>query len=174
MFEISFDFSDVKRACEEGQAQRIRSAQSAVKVAAEEALAQAMGRRRFKSRTGNLVGKATAGPVTTDATGGESVMSWPVSYASFVDAGTAPHAIRPRLGAGVSGPAQPGQGRRSRGRGRAFLRFEIGGRVIYARAVHHPGTRATGFAGDAAMTAERLVVREVEVGWRELEQILSR
>lgn len=174
MFEITFDLSDVKRACDEGQAQRIRSAQSAAKVAAEEGLAQAMGRRRFKSRTGNLVGKATAGPATTNATGGESVMSWPVSYASFVDAGTAAHTIRPRLGAGVSGPVQPGQGRRSRGRGRAFLRFEIGGRAIYARAVHHPGTRATGFAGDATLTAERIVVREVEVGWLELAEILSR
>jgi hypothetical protein len=43
--------------------------------------------------------------------------------ASYTNDGTRPHIIRPR-------------------RARA-LRFRVGGRVVYARVVHHPGTRAT-------------------------------
>ena len=52
-----------------------------------------------------------------------------VFYAPFVNDGTAPHIIRPR-------------------RAQA-LRFRIGGRVVYAKVVHHPGTRARPFLDDA-------------------------
>jgi HK97 gp10 family phage protein len=48
-----------------------------------------------------------------------------VYYAPYVNDGTRPHTIRPR-------------------RGKA-LRFTIGGRVVYARVVHHPGTRPRPF-----------------------------
>lgn len=46
-------------------------------------------------------------------------------YASFVNDGTRPHVIRPRT-------AQA-------------LRFVVGGRVVFARVVHHPGTRPRPF-----------------------------
>lgn len=49
-----------------------------------------------------------------------------VEYASFVHDGTAPHQIRQRPG----GPV---------------LRFMVGGRVVYARVVNHPGTAAKPF-----------------------------
>lgn len=45
-----------------------------------------------------------------------------VDYAKAVHDGTRPHVIRPRN-------AQ-------------VLRFVVGGRVVYAKVVHHPGTRA--------------------------------
>lgn len=48
-----------------------------------------------------------------------------VEYAGFVNDGTRPHIIRPRN-------AQA-------------LRFRVGGRVVFARVVHHPGTRARPF-----------------------------
>jgi HK97 gp10 family phage protein len=48
-----------------------------------------------------------------------------VEYAGFVNDGTRPHVIRPRN-------AQA-------------LRFRVGGRVVYARVVNHPGTRAKPF-----------------------------
>jgi hypothetical protein len=44
---------------------------------------------------------------------------------TFVLHGTRPHIIRPS--------------RRSR------LRFEVGGKVVFARLVHHPGTKANNF-----------------------------
>lgn len=62
-------------------------------------------------------------------------------YAAFVNDGTAPHIIRPRR-------AQ-------------VLRFTVGGRVVFARVVHHPGTRANPFLDRA--------LREVLAGngrWR--------
>ena len=43
-----------------------------------------------------------------------------VDYASFVHDGARPHVIRPRSA--------------------SVLRFRIGGRVVYARVVNHPGT----------------------------------
>lgn len=59
-----------------------------------------------------------------------------VDYASYVHDGTRPHVIRPRT-------AQ-------------VLRFVVDGRVVYARVVHHPGTRARPFLDRA--------VREVTAG----------
>lgn len=48
-----------------------------------------------------------------------------LEYARFVNDGTAPHQIRPT-------------------RARA-LRFRVGGRIVFARVVNHPGTRARPF-----------------------------
>lgn len=53
-----------------------------------------------------------------------------VSYAPFVHDGTRPHRIRPKSPGGV-------------------LRFRMGGRVVYAKVVNHPGTRARPFLDDA-------------------------
>jgi hypothetical protein len=51
------------------------------------------------------------------------------SYAPFVENDTAPHIIRPRR-------AQ-------------VLRFRVGGRVVYAKIVHHPGTKGQHFLAKA-------------------------
>jgi len=59
-----------------------------------------------------------------------------VDYAEYVHDGTRPHVIRPR-------------------NARA-LRFVVGGQVVYARVVHHPGTRAKPFLDRA--------LREVTAG----------
>lgn len=52
-----------------------------------------------------------------------------VSYAQMVHDGTRPHTIRPK-------------------RAQA-LRFRIGGRVVFAKVVHHPGTRPRPFLDKA-------------------------
>lgn len=52
----------------------------------------------------------------------------------YVVNGTRPHLIRPRRPGGV-------------------LRFTIGGRVVYARYVSHPGTRPNGFLIEALRAA---------------------
>jgi hypothetical protein len=44
---------------------------------------------------------------------------------TYVLHGTKPHVIRPRA--------------------RKMLRFEVGGRTVFARVVHHPGTKANNF-----------------------------
>lgn len=48
-----------------------------------------------------------------------------LEYAGFVNDGTRPHQIRPKNA--------------------SVLRFTVGGRVVYAKVVNHPGTRARPF-----------------------------
>lgn len=48
-----------------------------------------------------------------------------VEYADMVHGGTRPHIIRPRT--------------------KQVLRFKVGGRTVFARVVHHPGTKARPF-----------------------------
>lgn len=52
-----------------------------------------------------------------------------VNYATFVENGTRPHVIRPRR-------AQ-------------VLKFKVGGRTVYAKVVHHPGTKGVHFMAKA-------------------------
>lgn len=52
-----------------------------------------------------------------------------VNYATFVENGTKPHVIRPRRA--------------------KVLKFKVGGRTVYARIVHHPGTKAQPFLSRA-------------------------
>ncbi len=56
-----------------------------------------------------------------------------VDYAEFVHDGTPPHDIRPRT--------------------KRALKFTIGGQVVFAKVVHHPGTRARPFL-DRALREE--------------------
>lgn len=56
-----------------------------------------------------------------------------VDYAEMVHDGTRPHEIRPRT--------------------KQALKFTIGGQVVFARVVHHPGTRARPFL-DRALREE--------------------
>lgn len=55
----------------------------------------------------------------------ESITGTHTGYGLFVDQPTAPHVIRPNIS--------------------KFLRFTIGGQVIYAREVQHPGTKGKFF-----------------------------
>lgn len=48
-----------------------------------------------------------------------------VSYAPMVNDGTRPHLIRPKT--------------------KQALKFQVGGRTVFAKVVHHPGTRANPF-----------------------------
>lgn len=60
-----------------------------------------------------------------------------VSYAPMVHDGTRPHQIRPKRAYTLSRGRKPA------------LRFLVGGRVVYARVVNHPGTKARPFLDDA-------------------------
>lgn len=66
--------------------------------------------------------------------------------AYFVDHGTKRHAIQPKS---VSGSRRGGVGTAS------FLKFEAGGRTVFARKVFHPGTRGSHFRNRAANEALR-------------------
>lgn len=64
-------------------------------------------------------------------------ISFNTDYAEFVNDGTRPHVIRPKRAHTLR--------RSSRGVVKPALRFVVGGRVVFARVVHHPGTRPNPF-----------------------------
>ncbi|WP_448497847.1 hypothetical protein [Mycobacterium syngnathidarum] len=82
-------------------------------------------------RTGNLGRTIGEGPIhfTGPRTVAGSVHA-KADYALYVHEGSRPHLIRPRK-------AQA-------------LRFQIGGRTVFARLVRHPGTKARPFLRNAA------------------------
>lgn len=91
-------------------------------------------------------------------------------YAGYVEDGTDPHVIRPIDYWGGSKPRHrsgsdagkvvknPTHGA---GRGK-FLRFRIGGRVIFARFVNHPGTPPLPFMVPASEFAAKRIEEETE------------
>lgn len=70
-------------------------------------------------------------------------IEYPPDYGGFLDEGVKPHTIRPRNA--------------------KALRFIVGGRVVFARVVHHPGTRKhMGWFSRSTSAADwRLVLRQV-------------
>lgn len=79
--------------------------------------------------TGRLAGSIRAQPVMS-LRGPMWRVESTVPYAPFVEEDTRPHVIRPRRPGGV-------------------LRFKVGGRTVYARIVHHPGTTGQHFLARA-------------------------
>ena len=74
--------------------------------------------------------------------GPTGVVEYPVKYAAAVHDGTGPHIIRPRK--------------------KKVLRFEVGGHIVFAKEVHHPGSRGRPFLRLAAQeiaSAEGLTFR---------------
>lgn len=66
-------------------------------------------------------------------------------YAGYVEFGTEPHDIRPKTA--------------------KALRFKVGGRVVYARVVHHPGTKPAYYvAGAFQQWLDRLGPMAAETG----------
>ena len=75
--------------------------------------------------TGRLRSSIRAEPPRVFSLRGSVTVGSDVEYAAAVNDGTRPHQIRPRR-------AQ-------------VLRFNVGGRVVFARVVNHPGTRPRPF-----------------------------
>lgn len=93
-------------------------------------------------KTGNLARSIGPGRLTDT----EAQVVARARYAVFVERGTRPHVIRPKNRKALRFAAGPG-GRRLSGRPR------VGAGVVFARIVHHPGTRAHPFLFPAARNA---------------------
>lgn len=76
-------------------------------------------------RTGRLRSSIRAEPPRIFSLRGVCKVGSDLEYAGFVNDGTAPHDIRPRS--------------------KQVLKFTVGGRTVFAKVVHHPGTRANPF-----------------------------
>lgn len=171
---VEIDLSDLERCLSAIDGELAAGCRAAVQAAVVEAPAEALSVRRWRNRTGEAE-RLTRGWITGLTTvGAEGVVASDAHYASYLDAGTRPHEIRPlnyHWGAGrYVVPRSRVTGKKVRGvsfgagRGK-FLRF-IGasGRVVFARVVKHPGTRGDGYMGAAYLKAERVMAREIDVG----------
>lgn len=139
---IDFDLSEIKRACTEAQRGLEAAAERVVVGAAEAGVSTVKARHRYRDRTGRLTGTAFARLLRAGPAGAEGEMVWPVPYASFVDQDTQPHVIAARNA--------------------RMLRFQVGGRVVFARSVKHPGTKGARFVDDAIAAAEQALEAEAE------------
>ncbi len=82
--------------------------------------------RQYAAENGSMADGIVVGPYENKSI--EVISTHPATQ--FVHNGTRPHQIRPRR---VNG----------------MLRFEVGGRVVFARVVNHPGYRGNPFLTDA-------------------------
>lgn len=163
-FEATLDLSGLRQLARRLPEELGGAMVTGVTAAVREGAAEAKRSHRYKDQTGKLT--AGISGELTYATRGEAegeIVSR-ASYSSYVDAGTRPHEIRPKLGRAVVGPLRPSQ-TRSRAKETKPLLSWVGpdGRRLYAYVVHHPGTHAYGFMGQAYEKAERVLEREVDV-----------
>lgn len=180
MFTFSIDRSDGYEQAKTATKARLRLLVGVVVAkAADEGVAEAKRVGRFRDRTGQLRGTLRRTPVRTSVGEAVSFLEAPAKYASFVESGTAPHEILPRdyhwgskrarrptsrvTGRAVSDATM------GAGRGKA-LRFYIGGRVVFARRVNHPGTKPYPFIGPAYLKMQRLMPVLVDKGFERIQQ----
>lgn len=137
----------------------------AVKVGLDEGADYARRNHRHKIRTGALTSAQNlrGEMLQVDANGATGQLVNVTPYARFVEYGTKPHPIWPKEGHGFVGPLQAGQSRRhitDIGTHRIALRFMVGGRIVFARMVNHPGGRPYPFMYPAATFIGVVIERE--------------
>lgn len=114
-----------------------RTLERASRTELREASRQVVARAKVLApvRTGRLRGSIRAEPPRFFSLRGSVKVGSDLEYAGFVNDGTPRHFIRPRGGRSARGnPKRPG-----------MLKFTVGGRVVYARVVDHPGTKPNPF-----------------------------
>jgi hypothetical protein len=150
------------------------AAREAVRAATVEAPRQAINSKRFQDQTG-LLTSMMKGWVEISVPGGAiGEIGAYTYYASYVDGGTKPHEIHATAGGGFNGPLREGQSRSGRGtHSGGLLTFKIGGRWVSTPMVHHPGTKAYGMGGVMYHAAERIMIREIEMGVEDMKRLLG-
>jgi hypothetical protein len=109
------------------RAQLNRTLTNASRSELREASRQVVNRAKILApvRTGRLRSSIRAEPPRIFSLRGSVKVGSDLEYAAFVNDGTRPHQIRPR--------------------NRQVLRFQVGGRTVFAKVVNHPGTRPRPF-----------------------------
>lgn len=153
MWDIEIDTRELEHAWAQARNALSDGIRRGVQLAVEEGAEQARSAHPYTDRTGKLT-QSISGKVLVSTTGGATgVIEAKASYASYVEGGTAAHAIR----------------------GNPFLRFQVNGQwVTTTKEVQHPGTKPYPFMGPAYTKAERVLVREVEIAAADVERIMNR
>jgi hypothetical protein len=144
----------------------------AVRIALKEGADYARKNHPHQNRTGRLVSSAELFGEMRQAndSGAWGYLTNKTPYARIIEFGSKAHTIYPKAGHGMVGPVRDGQTRRATGRGPhehvvgrgLALRFRVGGRIVFAKSVSHPGTPALSFMRPAAEYAGEVVERETE------------
>lgn len=149
---------------------------NAVRSGSSEGIAHMLAVRKWKDVTGETRRTLRGSLTASNAFGAEGVMECASEIASYLDSGTVPHTIVPRSVSGkprakkvVGGRSLPDVGTH-----RVMLRwYDGGGNPVFAREVHHPGTRGDGFFGAGVQKCERVMIREIELGVVRCQAILD-
>jgi hypothetical protein len=119
--------------------------------------AVAEAKARVARKTGH-----TARTIVPGALGDRFTIVEAAGAAVFLEGGTKPHVIRPRKAGMLAWPANA-SGRRLSGRART-----ASGRMIFARVVHHPGTKPQPFLLPGAIAAVRSVgIESIVDAWND-------
>ncbi len=145
----------------------------AVQIAGEAGAVRARSEHKHTRRTGRLTSSAELRFELrqADSSGAWGYLVNYTPYGAYVEYGTKAHKIYPKAGHGMIGPTREGQTRRATGKGPhehivgrgLMLRFRVGGRIVFARMVNHPGTQAMPFMQPAAEYAGLVLARETEL-----------
>lgn len=178
MFTIDIDTSDIETTFRAIVAELARGVVRGLVVGLREGGEAAVSTGRWKDRTGETRAKTKGVVDFTVQNGGAGELQSLVSHASYLEEGTRPHDIRPKAGYREMGPLLSGQSRRKVtdiGTHRVALRWYDGGGVVhFARVVHHPGTKATGYMAAGVHQLERTFIRELEVSVARAQDIADR
>lgn len=118
---------------------------------------------RVPRKTGFLGRSIIPGEVTKD----HAIVEANANYAAYVERGTRAHIIRPRNRRSLAWPATEA-GRRLSGRARSATRRGGNGGMIFARLVHHPGTRPEPFLVPGVQAALKQVgVEPIVKAWND-------
>ncbi len=169
MFHATVDWSEYRVGKREMMAElrelRFRAVNEASRVGAN----SAKRRGRYQNQTGELRGSIKPVRARATSTGVLGGYQATAKHASYVEYGTRPHEILPlnydvrsgRPVSRISGKRVTVQAGAGRGK---FLRFYIGGRVVFAKRVMHPGTAPDPFMDPSAVDATVALTEHLERG----------
>ena len=130
----------------------VKAGQIGVAKACDAGLRECLGARRYSDVTGRLT-KSAYKRYVNNPRGAAGVFGFRANHASYVDEGTPPHAIEAKGG--------------------GMLRFNVGGAVVFAKRVNHPGTQPDRFLERGETKAEQVLRSEIEGGIRNAARILG-
>lgn len=105
-----------------------------------------VGKRQLRAdapvKSGDLRRSIRGGLTSSQALSAEGEVVAEAPYASYVEEGTEPHTILPRNA--------------------SALRFEVGGKTVFAKSVNHPGTKPNDFVSRSEELASITLDRELD------------
>lgn len=138
---MPFNVVSLRRAHEHILALSARAIDEELAKTQQVATEHVIGYAKFKRRSRKLE-QGTRARVVRAGGGRRVIVFNRVKYAAAIDQGAKPHVIRPRRA--------------------KLLAFHLGGRLVFARQVNHPGNRAYRFLYRATQAAARIARQNIE------------